>query len=131
MSGEPLEGPEDLPIAFVHEDFVPLHDPETLAVVGWAEKYARVRVEEEVEDRGVAMIRGDQDVLLPRVTARVASAVSRPGRIGAEEQWVAIDLDEQTLVAYEGDVPVLATLVSSGKEGYEPSLGCFRSARST
>jgi lipoprotein-anchoring transpeptidase ErfK/SrfK len=35
-------------------------------------------------------------------------------------------LSEQTLVAYEAGRPVYATLVSSGKEGYETPRGLFR-----
>jgi lipoprotein-anchoring transpeptidase ErfK/SrfK len=46
--------------------------------------------------------------------------------VAEDEQWIHVDLAEQVLVAYEGDRPVLATLVSSGKEGFEPPVGLFR-----
>ncbi len=45
---------------------------------------------------------------------RVARTSPRPGGVRADERWVDIDLDEQVLVAYEGDRPVYATLISSG-----------------
>jgi len=35
--------------------------------------------------------------------------------LGAGERWIDVDLATQTLVAYEGERPVFATLVSSGK----------------
>lgn len=33
----------------------------------------------------------------------------------AKERWIDVDLAQQTLVAYEGETPVFATLVSTGK----------------
>jgi lipoprotein-anchoring transpeptidase ErfK/SrfK len=42
---------------------------------------------------------------------------ARPTGVGAKERWVDVDVSEQTLVAYEGDQPVYATLVSTGRPG--------------
>jgi lipoprotein-anchoring transpeptidase ErfK/SrfK len=42
------------------------------------------------------------------------------------ERWIDIDLDRQVLVAYEGDLPVYATLVSSGKKKTPTETGIFR-----
>lgn len=39
----------------------------------------------------------------------------RPDEVGAGEKWIDVDLTHQTLVAYEGDTPVFATLVSTGR----------------
>jgi hypothetical protein len=39
----------------------------------------------------------------------------RPRLVEPQDQWILVDLSEQTLVAYEGDQPVFATLVSTGK----------------
>ncbi|MBX3066291.1 MAG: L,D-transpeptidase [Anaerolineae bacterium] len=39
--------------------------------------------------------------------------------------WVAVDLYEQTLVAYEDDVPVFATLVASGVPKHDTQEGVF------
>jgi hypothetical protein len=52
-----------------------------------------------------------QDVTRPIVAAPPAE-VSAPG-----ERWVDVDLVSQTLVAYEGTLPVYATLVSTGRAG--------------
>ena len=61
-----------------------------------------------------------------------AYKLKRPPGVKAEEHWVHVDLSEQTLVAYEGDVPVFATMVSTGKEaGMTPSGSTgFRSSTS-
>jgi L,D-transpeptidase catalytic domain len=49
--------------------------------------------------------------------------VERPE--GVSGRWVAVDLYEQTLVAYEDETPVYATLISSGLERSETNEGLF------
>ncbi|MCC6804152.1 MAG: L,D-transpeptidase [Anaerolineae bacterium] len=44
---------------------------------------------------------------------------------GVSGRWVAVDLYEQTLVAYEDDTPVYATLISSGLPTHETPEGLF------
>jgi hypothetical protein len=53
----------------------------------------------------------------------VAKPVERPEDV--EGRWVAIDLYEQTLVAYENDTPVFATLIASGLPGWDTNEGLF------
>ncbi len=50
----------------------------------------------------------------------------RPASIGNNEQWIDIDLFEQTLTAYVGDRMVYATLISSGVDRYPTEQGIFR-----
>jgi lipoprotein-anchoring transpeptidase ErfK/SrfK len=52
--------------------------------------------------------------------------VKAPSGVPDEAKWVHVDLSEQTLVAYEGARPVYVTVISSGKEGYEPPTGLFQ-----
>ncbi len=54
----------------------------------------------------------------------VAKPVEKPEGIDTQ-RWVAVDLYEQTLVGYEGDRPVFATLVSSGLPGWDTNEGIF------
>jgi hypothetical protein len=49
--------------------------------------------------------------------------ISRPA--GIQGRWVAVDLYEQTMVAYENDTMVFATLVSSGLPGFNTNEGIF------
>ncbi len=59
----------------------------------------------------------------------VARSAPRPVGVGAAERWLDVDLDQQVLVAYEGDRPVYATLVSTGRDGpFHSPLGVFRLA---
>lgn len=44
---------------------------------------------------------------------------------GVSGRWVAIDLYEQTLVAYEDDTPVYATVISTGLPTHETNEGLF------
>jgi hypothetical protein len=50
----------------------------------------------------------------------------RPQGVGAAEKWIDVDLDHQTLVAYEGDLPVFSTLVSTGKIKWDTPTGVYR-----
>lgn len=43
------------------------------------------------------------------------SIAPRPDEVGPRERWIDIELSSQTLVAYEGDRPVFATIVSTGR----------------
>jgi hypothetical protein len=57
--------------------------------------------------------------------AAVADKIARPAGIGPADAWVHISLDQQTLVAYRGDQPLFATLVSTGLEGHDTPSGLF------
>jgi lipoprotein-anchoring transpeptidase ErfK/SrfK len=57
---------------------------------------------------------------------RVVPAVERPKLVPKRARWIAVSLSSQTLVAYEGNAPVFATLVSTGKAGHETPVGLFR-----
>lgn len=50
--------------------------------------------------------------------------VQRPAGVDTN-RWIAIDLYEQTLTAYEGNIPVFATLVSSGMAMWPTREGIF------
>lgn len=52
-----------------------------------------------------------------------AQRINRPE--GVDGKWIAIDLYEQTLVAYENDTPVFATLMSTGLARTETNEGLF------
>ncbi|PRQ05918.1 hypothetical protein ENSA5_00300 [Enhygromyxa salina] len=55
-----------------------------------------------------------------------AAKLKRPPGIESDEHWIHVDLSEQTLVAYIGDRPVFATLVSTGKEPGMTPVGVHR-----
>lgn len=71
----------------------------------------------------------DRDVRVARRRER-RPRHRRMGEVGPTDKWLDVNLSEQTLVAYEGDTPVYATLISSGKkhpeEDWETITGLFR-----
>ena len=68
---------------------------------------------------GFARIGTDQWVALADL--RIAQSSKRPDGIRPDERWLDVDLDQQVLVAYDGDRPVFATLVSTGKGRSTPT----------
>jgi hypothetical protein len=93
-------------------------------VIGTAKKHSRFVVEEELTQGDIAYVSGTPGAVR-RDEVRMVRQTKRPSGVPANGKWIHVDLSEQTLVAYEGDKPVYATLISSGKEGYEPPTGLF------
>ena len=63
---------------------------------------------------------------LPPQRVAVVAKRRRPAAIPKGARWIHVDLKQQTLVAYEGDRPVRATLVSTGKPGTATRAGLYR-----
>jgi lipoprotein-anchoring transpeptidase ErfK/SrfK len=116
-----------LPLAIVYGEDRALLDLEGAEprVAGTAQKHSRFVIKEEPTIEGVAYVSGRAGAVR-RDEVRVARHAKRPSGVPANAKWIHVDLSEQTLVAYEGDEPVYATVISSGKEGYEPPTGLFK-----
>jgi hypothetical protein len=56
----------------------------------------------------------------------VQPAESPPPLLREGERWIDVDLDTQTLVAYEGSYPVYATLVTTGAKDTPTETGMWR-----
>lgn len=70
---------------------------------------------EELTQRGRAYLRLADGGYVERKNVRLARARSTPEGLLPNERWLDIDIDQQTLVAYEGNRAVFGTLVSSGR----------------
>ena len=133
MHGE-LLGSSDkcmtLPLAFVYGDEgaqLYARDKGTVRSVGKAEKHVRLTVAREARWNGRDMVVREDGIALPREHTRIARRIKRPEDIPQATKWIHVNLDEQTLVAYEGDRPVFATLVSSGKgEDFATPTGIYQ-----
>ncbi len=68
---------------------------------------------------------GGRSTVAREPAVRVARLVARPSGVPSRAKWIHVSLSSQTLVAYDGDLPVFVTLVSSGKEGFETPTGVF------
>ena len=89
-------------------------------------RYATVPVEEaaQVEDR--VWYRVGEQQWVEQGMLGVIAPTPRPDGIGPADQWLEVNLYEQTLTAYSGDSMVFATLMSSGLPWWETEPGLYR-----
>ena len=128
MHGELLDERLSLPVAFAHlEGGAPLlcHGAGGLEPCGQARRQARFPVTGFERVGAQEYVHSASGYLARREDVRVARQRRRPPQVGAEDRWVHFDLQEQVMVAYQGDSPVYATLISSGKEGYDTPTGLY------
>lgn len=85
-----------------------------------------VRIEETVTRGGRTFLRVRDDAWLDARSVRRIALAQRPEAVAADERWIDVDLDAQVVTAYEGDRPVYATLVSTGRRGAPTPSGNFR-----
>jgi hypothetical protein len=123
-----------LPLAFViakKTKTIPAHKGDEVAELL---RYDRVPV---VDQPGaIRKFRVETDVgAVASAAVRIAYAVKRPPKLKRDAKWVRVDIKEQALVAYEGDTPVFATVVATGKCYRETLPGLYpvwhKSARAT
>ena len=133
MRGVELNAHRRLPIAFVigPEEGVTrrcLRD-ERLVDCGRAKKHSRFKPLGRTLIGTREYVKGRGGRLYPAEYVRVAEVIDRPEGIPADVRWVHINLDEQTFVAYSGDVPRYVSLVSSGVESRATPSGLYRTQR--
>jgi len=78
---------------------------------------------EEVDDEGWTWYMVGPDQWVKQIYMTVIKPTERPEDVTG--RWAAVDLFEQSLVAYEDDRPVFATLISTGLPGTETNEGLF------
>jgi hypothetical protein len=86
----------------------------------------RIEVRERARVGKEDWLRIDDGAWIRAVDARVPTPSERPAEVLAEERWIDVDTSSQTLVAYEGDRPVFATVVSTGRAATPTPKGTFR-----
>ncbi len=75
------------------------------------------------EARKVWYLIGPRQWIRQELVAKFAPA-EKPRSVAG--RWAAVDLFEQTLIAYDEDKPVFATVISSGRKGSETDEGLFK-----
>jgi lipoprotein-anchoring transpeptidase ErfK/SrfK len=85
-----------------------------------------------VLEEGTGFVRVGDGQWIARKNVRIARERPRPAVDDAPVKWIDLDRDEQVMIAYEGEKPVFATLVSSGrrKKDTPPALYRLRSKSS-
>jgi glucose/arabinose dehydrogenase/lipoprotein-anchoring transpeptidase ErfK/SrfK len=99
---------------------------ENETIAGYLEPWDLVTVYEEttVDDNIWYRIGPDQWVHWDFI--RLFYERERPEEIEAGEKWIHISLSQQTVIAYEGDTPVYASLTATGRRAYPTFPGLFR-----
>jgi len=81
-------------------------------------RFEKVHVREEKGTGANVMLRVDDAGWMRAKDLSRARLAPPPAEVGGEnatERWIDVDLNQQTIVAYEGTKPVFASLVSTGK----------------
>ncbi|MFO0614186.1 MAG: L,D-transpeptidase [Polyangiaceae bacterium] len=134
-SGSPWHGveitdPLDVPFCFVRED----------GAVRWSISGGEPTRGEALTHRSIVKLSGKQKKIAgERYLATRDGDYVRASDVGiiiapktwpkvAEEggKWVDVSLSQQTLILWEGKTPIYATLVSTGRKGFETITGEFK-----
>jgi len=125
FTGVYLDGELDYPMAWV---LVPAHPSPVPGVAGdesrpKIERYTRVNIFATAEVGGWEWyLIGPDTWIQQTMVARIVEP-EHPAKV--KGRWFAIDLFEQTMIAYEDDTPVFATLISSGLPQWPTREGTF------
>jgi hypothetical protein len=112
--GETLESAAGHPVGWVRPRRARVHARPRGPVSGALSHRAVVRI---AGDGPPGWVRLDAGGFVRSADLQRMIPAERPASVSDGERWLDLDVSEQVLVAYEGDRPVFATLVSSGRLG--------------
>ncbi len=125
FAGVLIDKPLPFPMAWVIQASLPsqvpggVRDPKTPAI----NRYTRVYIYATIHvGQWDWYLVGPGQWLEQRKVARVVPAQNP----GGADKWVAVNLFEQVLTAYEGDRLIYATLISSGLSSWQTEPGTFK-----
>jgi hypothetical protein len=130
QAGGALGPSEQLPLGIVYREGAKVSERDPVSgqpiARGALSRYTRVPLAPggPVDTVGSLLTRSGQ--LIQGSKLRRVEPVAWPALVPKNARMIHVRLAEQTLVAYEGQRAVYATLVSSGKEGFETPMGLFR-----
>ena len=121
--------PETMPqyqIGWMLKNVYPSSEPggNPLEANGLIFRYTRVNIFASVEIDGWNWYQVGPDNWVHQTSLGKVIPIARPVEVETD-RWVAVDLYEQVLVAYEGEQPVFATLISSGLPRWPTREGTF------
>jgi hypothetical protein len=87
-------------------------------------RYTRVTLYTYVEMEGKRWYQIGPGQWVHQYDVAKITPIERPAEIDTDK-WAGVDLYEQTLIAYEGETPVFATLVASGLKDWPTNEGLF------
>lgn len=122
--------PEELayPMGWILVDVIPSRTPGAEPLATDAEstlyRYTRVNLFDYVEIDNWRWYQVGIDQWVHQTLIAKVIPIERPEDVDTE-RWISIDLYEQVIMAYEGDTPVFATLISSGLPQWSTNEGLF------
>lgn len=88
-----------------------------LRIAGSVKRFEAIQLAGRVSERaGRRYHETSAGLWIQSAHVRMTAPDEPPKDVGPREHWLAVNLKQQTLVAFEGTTPVYATLISSGKE---------------
>jgi hypothetical protein len=87
-------------------------------------RYSKVNIYTEYEVDGWKWYQIGVDQWIRQTSVAMILPIERPEEVDTEH-WVSVDLYEQIVIAYEGETPVFATLISSGMADWPTNEGLF------
>ncbi|MCC7537339.1 MAG: L,D-transpeptidase [Deltaproteobacteria bacterium] len=116
-----------LSVAWVRRGGAPTFaDPDGRRRTGRLRGRALVPVGTEATAGGEPMTRLSEGGFVPSSLLVRPTRIAPPEGVARGERWIDVDLERQTLVAYEGAEPVFATLVSTGRRPGTTPVGLHR-----
>ena len=132
FQGITLSRQPERPFAWVVQEVRPSSEPEGEPNPNFTKlkRYDRVEIFDAVlgDDDWVWYNIGDGRWVRQTQFSIVNIAEERPEGVGPNDYWTEIDLFEQTMMAYEGDQLVFATLISSGLNQWPTTEGLYQVA---
>lgn len=126
FAGVLIDAPLDYPFGWLLVNVVPSRAPGEepregdLAML----RYTLINLYNSVEVEGWNWYQIGPDQWVEQTKLAKFLPVERPAEVNTE-RWVSVDLYEQVAIAYEGETPVFATLVSSGLAEWPTNEGVF------
>ena len=121
FSGQALPDETGFPFGFVWRNegtkLFELVSDKKLRGAGTLRHRSFVALTEETRVGGVDYMTTPEGLLVRKDHLRLAEPQPVPQGLEPWEKWIDVSLEQQMLVAYEGDRPVYATLVSTGRKG--------------
>jgi lipoprotein-anchoring transpeptidase ErfK/SrfK len=120
------EGELPYPVAWTLVNLYPSKEPggEPRESNGMHYRYTLVYLYDTVEVDGYNWYQVGEDKWVHQFNVAQISPVDKPADVDTE-RWISVDLYEQTLVAYQGDQPIFATLVATGLDRWATHEGVF------
>jgi hypothetical protein len=130
LRGVDLGASEDKHLAMVYASSLSVRaEPGAIieeAIVGHLKKYDVVSVQRKQTVNGIVWYEIALGQWIHSDYVRSLIPGIRPEGVASDEKWIEVHLASQTVYAHNGDTPLYASLISSGRQEFETPQGLFR-----